>query len=61
MSKVWYFYLFFLEVIYKKAWGIKWHEEKSGMFWSNLILDMKKLEIEETKVTYYVSVLKVVY
>ena len=27
----------------------------------NLFLEMKKLEIEETKVTYYVSVLKVVY
>ena len=27
----------------------------------NLFLEMKKLEIEETKVTYFVSVLKVVY
>ena len=27
----------------------------------NLFLEMKKLEIEETKVTYFVSVLRVVY
>ena len=34
---------------------------KSEDLFQNLFLEMKKLEIEETKVTFCVSVLKVVY
>ena len=38
----------------------KWQSLVDDLF-QNLFLEMKKLEIEETKVTYFVSVLKVVY
>ena len=38
----------------------KWQSLDDDLF-QNLFLEIKKLEIEETKVTYFVSVLKVVY
>ena len=38
----------------------KWQSLVDDLF-QNLFLEMKKLEIEETKVTYFLSVLKVVY
>ena len=37
-------------------------DEKAFFYvFQNLFLEMKKLEIEETKVTYFLTVLKVVY
>ena len=36
-------------------------EKSKYDLFQNLSLEMKKLEIEETKVTYFLSVVKVVY